>query len=181
MPVCVCMCERSDNDEVRLGSTSVQGIDYSYSSSHTLWIEQTATWSWVCRSYWASKEGEVRGKEVISGKRENKVGGGKSNERRKDNFFIHLNVGHWVGRERPDFLSAWPKPLQEIQNNRFRTCLVEGPHPGPYWGPSNLYSWVPISEDWQPNLLTCLRVFTLSWMGLGNPTKVSVSLWTQDT
>lgn len=36
----------------------------------------------------------MRGKEVISGKRESRVGGGKSNERRKDNFFIHINVGH---------------------------------------------------------------------------------------
>lgn len=39
MPVCVCMCEQSDDGEVRLGSRSVQGIHYSSSSSHTLRIQ----------------------------------------------------------------------------------------------------------------------------------------------
>lgn len=101
--------------------------------THSPDTKQTATWSWACGSYWASKEWEVRGKEVISGKRESRVGGGKSNERRKDNFFIHLNVGHWIGRERPDFfLICLAKTLaEEIQNNKFRTCLVEEPYPGP--------------------------------------------------
>lgn len=78
----------------------------------------------------------MRGKEVRSGKRERRVGGGKGMRGRKENFFIYTNVGNRLSKERTDFLPLWPK------------CL---------WGNVEQCIWSKsLTQYWDPGDPTCL-------------------------